>query len=183
MQSLSDEHLLDIYKTNKDGQGHDALTCLYNRYAKQLLNFFYFTLHNDYNKAQDLVHDLFLKLIEKHNTFDNSQIFKAWIFRVASNMCNNEFRSDKVVQRYKNHVISTTGPEIINTETAKILRLCIANLSREQRSLIVLRFKLKLSIREMAGIYECAEGTIKSRLFYATKELSKLYKILDHESK
>src|SRR5664279_331178 len=157
MHSLSDEQLLEIYKTNEEGQGQVALVCLYDRYSKQLLNFFYFTLHNDYNKAQDFVHDLFLKVIEKHHTFDNSQIFKAWIFRVASNMCNNEFRSNKVVQKYKNHVISTTEPSFINAETEKVLSICIGKLSREQRSIIVMRFKLKLSIKEMAGIYECAE--------------------------
>ncbi|MEA3451458.1 MAG: sigma factor-like helix-turn-helix DNA-binding protein, partial [Bacteroidota bacterium] len=47
---------------------------------------------------------------------------------------------------------------------------------QEKRSLIVLRFKLNLSIKEIANIYECPEGTIKSRLFKATKELSRLYK-------
>jgi len=35
---------------------------------------------------------------------------------------------------------------------------------------------MKLTVKEIAEIYECPEGTIKSRLFYATQELSKLYK-------
>jgi RNA polymerase sigma-70 factor, ECF subfamily len=177
MQHLTDEQLIVIYQSNKNGQGQIALGCLYDRYAKKMLNFFYFTLHNDYNKAQDFVHDLFLKIIEKPGMFNNNQTFKPWIYRVASNMCKNEFRNIKVIQKYNDHIISTTEPVISNDETEIAVRKCISDLNIEQRSLIVLRFKLKLTVKEIAQIYECPEGTIKSRLFYATKELSKLYKI------
>jgi RNA polymerase sigma-70 factor (ECF subfamily) len=176
MQNLSDEQLIEIYRSNRDGQGQIALGSLYNRYAKQLLNFFYFTLHNDHDKAQDFVHDLFVKIIEKQGTFDNTQIFKPWIYRIASNMCKNEFRDDKVIQKYNDYVLSAAEPMVFIDETDKTLRRCISDLSNEQRSLIVLRFKMKLTLREIAEIYECPEGTIKSRLFYAVKELSKLYK-------
>ncbi|MGD0756315.1 MAG: sigma-70 family RNA polymerase sigma factor [Bacteroidales bacterium] len=169
--------MIEIYQRDKDGQGQIALGYLYDRYAKQMLNFFYFTLHNDNNKAQDFVHDLFLKIIERHNTFNNNQFFKGWIYRIASNMCKNEFRNIKVIQKYNDHIISTTEPVISNDETEIAVRKCISDLNIEQRSLIVLRFKLKLTVKEIAQIYECPEGTIKSRLFYATKELSKLYKI------
>ena len=38
---------------------------------------------------------------------------------------------------------------------------------------IILRYKFKMSIREMSEVFECPEGTVRSKLFYATKELSK----------
>jgi RNA polymerase sigma-70 factor (ECF subfamily) len=176
MDHLSDEQLIGIYRNDKDGQGHDAFACLYNRYASKMLNFFYFTLHSDYNKAQDFVHDLFLKIIEKREQFDNNQFFKSWIYRIAANMCNNEFRSNKVVQKYNEHVLSESEYLTSENETTNELRKCMRELDQDQRSLIVLRFKMKLSVREIAEIYQCPEGTVKSRLFYATKELSKLYK-------
>lgn len=176
MKSLTDEQLMEIYQRNKDGQGQIALDYLYNRYAKKILNYFYFTLHNDYDKAQDFVHDLFIKIIEDRQKFDKNQFFKPWVYRVASNMCKNEFRSNKVIQKYKDHINSTSELITLNNETKRALRKCINDLSQEHRSLIVLRFKLKLTVKEIAEIYECPEGTIKSRLFYATKELSKLYK-------
>jgi RNA polymerase sigma-70 factor (ECF subfamily) len=91
-------------------------------------------------------------------------------------MCKNEFRNNKVIQKYKNHILSTSKHIIVNNETEKALRKCINELSQEHRFLIVLKFKLKLTVKEIAEIYECPEGTIKSRLFYATKELSKIYK-------
>jgi len=55
---------------------------------------------------------------------------------------------------------------------------CINNLSQEQRSLIVLRLKMKLTVEgNLLEIYELSGRDIKSRLFYAIQELSKLYKI------
>jgi RNA polymerase sigma-70 factor, ECF subfamily len=177
MKSLTDEQLMEIYQRNKDGQEQIALDYLYNRYAKKMLNYFYFTLHNDYDKAQDFVHDLFIKIIEDRQKFDKNQFFKPWIYRVASNMCKNEFRSNKVLQKYKDHINSTSELITLNNETEKTLRKCINKISQEHRSLIVLRYKLKFTVKEIAEIYECPEGTIKSRLFYAIKELSKLYKL------
>lgn len=176
MQHFSDEQLIRFYQGNKGNKGQIAFTHLYNRYAKPMLNFFYFSLHYDYNKAQDLVQDLFVKILEKHYTFNNNQFFKTWIYKIASNMCNDEFRKKNVIKKYNDHIKSSSEIITLNFETERELRKCINDLNSEQRSLIVLRFKLKLSIKEIAQIYECPEGTIKSRLFYATKELSKLFK-------
>ena len=176
MQSHTDEQLMEIYQNNKDGDGAVALNHLYHRYAKPMLNFFYFTLHNDHNKAQDFVQDLFVKIIENHQRFDTSQPFKAWVYRIASNMCKNEFRNNKVIQKYKDHVASSGEFIDGNNESEETLRISINKLSQEHRSLIVLKFKLKMTAKEIAEIYECPEGTVKSRLFYAIKELSKIYK-------
>ena len=177
MQHLSDEQLIEIFKSNKGNKGQIAFNNLYNRYAKLMLNFFYFSLDNDYNKAQDLVQDLFVKILEKHHTFNNTQFFKAWIYRIASNMCTDEFRRNIVIKKYHDQVKSSSEDVTLDSETERDLRRCISNLKSEQRSLIIMRFKLKLSIKEIAHIYECPEGTIKSRLFFAVKELSKLFKI------
>jgi len=176
MQSLTDEQLMEFYQSNRDGMGKQALDHLYIRYSKPMFNFFYFTLNNDYSKAQDFVHDLFIRIIQNHHRFNKNQLFKPWIYRIASNLCKNEFRSSGIVQKYHNHIISTSNICIPADETENLLRICINKLSQELRSLIVLRFKMKLTIKEIAEIYECPEGTIKSRLFNATKELAKLYK-------
>jgi len=177
MRSLTDEELIIIYQKDKDGRGQMALDHLYSRYAAKMLNYFYFTLHSDIDIAKDFVQDLFIRIIDNHHKFDPDQQFKAWIFTMASNMCKNEFRSQKVVRKYKNHILSASEPVVREIETDSELRKAINKLSQEQRSMVVLRFKMKLTIKEMAEIYNCPEGTIKSRLFYTIQELSKFYKI------
>ena len=62
----SDEELMSLL--TKGGQS--AFDELYKRYSKPLLNFFFRMLNNDREKAEDLLHDLFLKIIEKPESFD-----------------------------------------------------------------------------------------------------------------
>ncbi len=176
MKSFTDEQLMNIFQTDRGSQKQVAFDCLYQRYSKAILQFFYFALKNDHAKAQDFVHDLFVKIIEKPNLFDLNQNFKAWIYRVASNMCKNEYRRSLINQKYYSYMTDARENIVVINDTEKKLHNCICRLSQEHRSLIALRFKMNLTVKEIAGIYECPEGTIKSRLFYATKELSKLYK-------
>jgi RNA polymerase sigma-70 factor, ECF subfamily len=176
MQTLSDEQLIEVYRSKEDGRGKKALDHLYNRYSKPMFNFFFFALQNDSNKAKDFVHDLFIKVIENQKSFDNNRLFRAWIYRIASNMCKNELRANSVIQKYKKHIVYSSSNFVIKNEREKELSESINKLNQDYRSIIVLRFKMKLSIKEIAEVYECPEGTVKSRLFVATKELSKLYK-------
>lgn len=176
MEQLSDEKLMEIIGNQKDSRGMRALDYLYKRYSKPMHNFFYFTLNNDNAKAEDFLHDLFLKILEKNSRFDSAQSFKSWVYRVATNMCKNHFRTYQVVKKYNQHIIKNTSEISEELNSVANIKDAINNLESDYRSLIVLRFKMNLSIKEIAQVYECPEGTVKSRLFYATKELSKQVK-------
>jgi RNA polymerase sigma-70 factor (ECF subfamily) len=175
MQGYSDEELIEIYRTRNDDQRRKAFDCLYLRHTDSLINYFFFALGRDKEKARDFAHDLFIKILESPHKFNSSQLFKPWIFRIASNMCKNEYRKLKVVSKYVAH-LQRYAPEYEELNEKEFrLHECIKSLPQEQRSIIVLRFKIKLTIKEIAEIYQCPEGTVKSKLFYATKELSKHY--------
>lgn len=176
MRNFSDEKLIEIYRQKKGNQKQKAFDYLYLRYSTNLKNYFFFALNKDNEKAKDFVHDTFMKIIESPQKFDTNQKFKPWIYKVASNMCKNEYRKLEIVSKYKLEVNnSANNNTFLNDDEIKLSEI-IKKLPQEKRSLIILRFKLNLSIKEIANIYECPEGTVKSRLFKATKELSKLYK-------
>ena len=176
MHNYSDEELYKEFMVTHGSRRRKAFDFLYSRYSRPLTQYFYFAFHHDFEKARDFFHDLFLKILETPEKFDTSMKFKTWIFRVAANMCKNEFRKEEVVNRYKDHAKNNLADNIeLNLQEIKLnegLRI----LGPRQRSLIVLRFKINLSIKEMAEIFECPEGTVKSRLFFAIKELSEYYK-------
>jgi RNA polymerase sigma-70 factor (ECF subfamily) len=176
MQTFTDEQLIEVIKGTNGNRRKKAFDYLYLRYHKPITNYFYFALQKDHEKAKDFFHDLFLKLIETPEKFDTNRQFKPWIFRIAENMCHNDYRRTEVENKYHEYVLHSVHNHTQLTDIELSLAKCIKKLHREQRSLIILRFKINLSIKEIAEIFECPEGTIKSRLFYATKELSKLYR-------
>ncbi len=175
MQNYSDEDLILLFKTGNDSQRQKAFDSLYMRYSKPITSFFYLAFRQDHEKARDFAHDVFLKLLEAPDKFDDNRKFKPWIFRIAANMCKNEFRHRLVINKFVDYSSERSAIFLQANETERKLRDCIKRLHPDQRSLIVLRFKINLTIKEIAEIFECPEGTIKSRLFYSTQALSKLY--------
>jgi RNA polymerase sigma-70 factor (ECF subfamily) len=181
MHRNTDEELIAIYQNDTGSRRRKAFDCLYVRYSKPLTRYFYFALRNDLDKAKDFFHDLFVKILESPEKFNADKPFKPWIYKVASNMCLNDYRRDEVFKKYNSFFLQTTTTFGDVKDKNLALSESIGKLSPDQRSLIILRFKIELSIKEIAAIYECPEGTIKSRLFYAIKELAKFYKTSDYE--
>ena len=64
---------------------------IYKRYSQPLFGYFMKLLARDQEKCEDMVHDLFTKIIRKPDYFDPSRSFKTWVYSVASNMCKNEY--------------------------------------------------------------------------------------------
>ena len=151
---------------------------LYGRYGKRLLFYFYRMLSQDEPKAQDFLHDLFLKLVEHPERFSPDRRFSTWIFSVAHNMCKNEYR-----RKSRREVVdlefdampfdADTVIESIDRETfGGVLALELDALDEEQRTTFLLRYREQLTIREISEVLGCAEGTVKSRLYYTAKKLA-----------
>ncbi|MEI8272080.1 MAG: sigma-70 family RNA polymerase sigma factor [Paludibacter sp.] len=160
--------------------GQSAFDELYKRYSKPLLNFFFRMLNNDREKAEDLLHDLFLKIIEKPYSFDGTKKFNTWFYTLASNMIKNEYRSRQIRSEHEKQTLAESNEvfELISESFDKNLfnkhlESELNKMDVETKSIFNLRFVEEMSIKQIAEIINCPEGTVKSRLFYLTKQLSK----------
>lgn len=171
----SDEALMVLIQ---DCQLHAAIDELHNRYSKKLLGYFVKMLNKDYELAQDFVQDIFLKILEKHHLFNPEKRFNTWLFTIASNMCKTNFRSfGKLISLETKHETS----EITDNAAEKALFLNaleqgIQTLDHLHKTVFVLRFLEHFSLNEIAEILDCSLGTVKSRLFYATKKMTVILK-------
>ena len=175
----SDEELMQLIIKGKE----KAFNELYKRYSKRLFLFFYQKLHQDNDKAQDLLQDLFLKIIEKAETFNHSKNFAVWTYSIAYNMCKNEYRNNSV-KSSKTIRLDTlnlnnklTFSDIITIEeNHSLFKKCLNDelkkLDEKHSLTFTLKYQDNLSIKEISEIMACSEGTVKSRLFYTSKKLS-----------
>jgi RNA polymerase sigma-70 factor (ECF subfamily) len=145
-------------------------------------------LWQDKEKAQDMVHDLFAKLIVNPSSFDANRSFKTWLFTIACNMCKNEFKKIEVRKNVSNsldqHYSLKSDDNVLNTVQDKFFKVAfdesMERLDDKHREVFSLRHLQGLSMKEIADVLEINEGTVKSRLFYATKQLAE--KLKDYQS-
>jgi len=171
----SDEELMTMI-LDKNELAFDELYC---RYSIKMYSFFYRMLYCDRDKGEDFLQDIFLKLIDKLELFDSERKFSSWFYSIASNMCKNEYKKIKL-RNYHSEVHSFSDISV-NTNIYEELDLksfndelyhFLEDMDEGPKSAFLLRYGNNLSIKEIAEILECPEGTIKSRLFYTMKYLS-----------
>ena len=179
--SLTDEELMKALSKG-DQRAFDEL---YKRFYAQLLGYFKNMLWGDREKADDIVHDIFAKIIKNPDYFDTNRSFRTWLFSVASNMCKNEYKKQAVrkntstgVEDYRSISSSTNVlAEVQDIQFQQAFEENLAKMDEKHREVFALRHLEGLSMREIAEVMEINEGTVKSRLFYATKFLAEKLKV------
>jgi RNA polymerase sigma-70 factor (ECF subfamily) len=158
---------------------------IYKRYASALKGYFMRMLWRNEVKSEDFVHDLFVKLIHNPDAFDATRSFKTWLYSVACNMCKNEYKKQEVrkgtslgVDQF--YSISDKGVDVLNevqmSHFGDQFEKSMNELKPEHQEVFTLRHLDGLSIKEIAEVLAINEGTVKSRLFYATKYLAEKLK-------
>lgn len=173
--SISDEKLMQLYSNTKRAE---IFTTIYKRHFKSLLKYLLW-LCGDTGAAKDITQNIFIKVYNKPHLFDVSKNFKAWLFSIAKNDWKNYIRRQSNQLKLMTEVENIKMPSIAIDEQLfkedkfKKVRNAIDALSESHKEVIILKYSNNFTIREIAGILNCSEGTIKSRLFYALKNLKK----------
>ncbi len=175
-KDLTDEQLVQEMQCGKEL----AFQELYDRYAQYLFQYFFRRMWKDKEKAEDFVHDLFTKLIKEPQIFDTSRSFKTWVFSVANNMTINEYKKQAVRQNvtgglqedltiaYETRIDS----QVQDIQFKEALERELELLDEKHRTVFELRHIQGFSVKEIAETLDINEGTVKSRVFYAVKQLT-----------
>lgn len=156
-----------------------AFNDLVRRYEKQVYNFAY-RLTNNYDDANDIAQDAFLRVYNAIGSFRGDASFTTWLFRITTNVFLDDRKRarahphsslDEYLELDESAVarqIEDPGPtpeEITEeAERNKILQNAIGNLPEYQRSMVVMYHAQQKSYEEIAEIMDLPIGTVKSRL-------------------
>lgn len=176
-KTWTDEELMREVANKNAG----AFEEVYDRYAEAMMNYFHRMIMHDREKAEDFTHDIFTKIIQKPHLYDPNRPFKTWLYSVANNMCKNEYKKLAVRKNVSSGINESwslgsdeKSAEIRTDEQdfKKDLQQEINQLDEKHREIFVMRYFEELSVKEIAESLEMKEGTVKSRIFYATKKLA-----------
>jgi RNA polymerase sigma-70 factor, ECF subfamily len=143
-----------------DGDG-EAMGELYDRYASRVYGHVR-RMMRDRHDAEDVTQLVFLKLIWTLDRYDErSGDFCAWLLRVARNLAIDEMRRRRPVLIGDVYAADCApGDDDVALERAGALREALAELSDDQRKVVVLRQFVGLRPREIADRMERSEGSV-----------------------
>ena len=166
----------------------DSYTEVYNLSAKYLYKIIY-DIVQDYHTTEDMLQETFLKIYNNIGSLQNPEAYFVWAGRIATNLCV------RYIHKYRKEILSTATedgegneefifdtvaddndmfiPESVldNKEHQRMIGEVIDSLSVEQKLAVQCFYFEEMSVKEIATLMECSEGTIKSRLNYARKSI------------
>ena len=131
--------------------------------------------------AFDISQEAFLRVYRSAGTFDSTQPFLPWFYRIISNLSKTWLvkrskRENKMVDVDDASflLVDSSNPEeaLEKKETAAYLRDALLQLDFEDREIITLQHFRNMSYDEIATMLEIPKGTVMSRLYYARKKLA-----------
>jgi len=160
----------------------DKLGLLYERYKKKLLGFF-FKMNHDLDASEDLVQNVFVRILKYKHTFTGSGKFSTWMYHLARNMYYDQYKKDKknanniAIEKisYKLEDDNTIDNKIHQNEQQLQLKRALLALEPEKRELLILSRYQELKYLEIAQITGMSEGNVRVKIHRTLKELKILF--------
>jgi len=160
---------------------------LVRRYQKQVYSLAY-RLTNDAEEAMDLSQEVFLKIYQVLERYDETRPFFPWMYKVASNVCHSVLRKkpqesiplDKIIEFTPLMPKVESQPEDYyeSREIQLLVQQAIAELPERYKVPMVLRYLEDLTYQQIAEVMELPVSTIETRLYRGKALLQKRLSIV-----
>ncbi len=166
----------------------DRMGLLFERHHLQLFGFI-FHLTGQRELSEDLVQNVFYRMLRYRHTYRGDGEFKAWMYHVARNVVHDEGRSLKrsvsrsTINEVTENIGDTTAADeqILKKQEMAALQKAMAELSPESREILILSKFQELKYHEIARILDITEGAVKVRVHRAVCQLKNTF--LEMEAK
>lgn len=162
----------------------DKLGILFDRYKMPLYRYFYLRT-GDKAASEDLVQNVFMRIIRYRERFQPVGQFKSWMFSIAHNLGidhqKKRARRKKLDDTRDDERIESRTAEknLLDCERLALLEKALQRLRGDYREVLILSRYQELKYHEIGEILGCSEGAVKTRIHRALKELKNLYHELE----
>ncbi len=127
--------------------------------------------------ALDVLQDVWFKVFREIRRLQNPGSLRPWLYRIAHGIAVDRTRQRISWERTQEaHIAGLSESEDVSftREDAAAIHEALNELGTKHREVLVLYFLEEFSLAEIAMVIGCSEGTIKSRLHYAKKEMKQI---------
>src|SRR5512132_1819053 len=151
------------------GRQYDAaLERLLDLYQKRVFRMAVMMLRNP-ALAEDVTQDIFVKLWRALPLYGGRAALSTWLYTIARNTCLSAVRAQSL--RATDPLVDCAAEAAPDTAAGGSLERCLAALPAMQRDVITLFYLEERSVKDVAGLLDLPEGTVKSHLHRARRAL------------
>ncbi|MCC8088741.1 MAG: sigma-70 family RNA polymerase sigma factor [Rikenellaceae bacterium] len=183
LTKMNDRELLIAYSS---GNG-DAVSVLIERHRKRIYDYIRMMV-KDSDLADDLFQETFIKVVKslRERRYEDNGKFLAWVMRIAHNQVIDHFRRQKQQNNVrsedagydllnnKKYSDRTVEEEMISDQITSDIRKLVEFLSAKQKEVVIMRYYLDMSFKEIADQTGVSINTALGRMRYALINLRKL---------
>lgn len=152
---------------------------LINLYHSRVFQMVYYRTKSHMD-AEDLTQEIFIKMANSLHRLKEPHLFKEWLFRIAVNRVRDFHRRKRIVSFFfspdggedAKTPVNNPNPleEVMKKEFWEHFHELIQSMPRMEREVFTLRYLDQLGIKEIAGILEKSESTVKTHLYRSLKK-------------
>jgi RNA polymerase sigma-70 factor, ECF subfamily len=176
----SDQELVQASLKNADNFAH-----LIDRYEKQLFVYIKRLIKSSNQEAQDILQEVFIKIYQNLNGFDQSLKFSSWVYRITYNHTISYFRKNKksleTLSLEDNETIFeklSSDSDLVHSTEQKIqksqIKKLLKSLDKKYRDVLILKYLEDKDYSEIANILKKPMGTIATLINRAKAKFKKL---------
>jgi RNA polymerase sigma factor (sigma-70 family) len=176
VSSLSDIELMGLVR---DGEVRQ-LAFLFERHHLKLYNF-YLRMTGERLASEDMVQEVFFRILKYRRTFRGDGEFAAWMYHLARNVQRDLYKKRKMEPADEMQLDNLASEEphaqeaLERRQEKDLLREALRRLPFEKREILILSRYQDLRYEVIGGILGCSEEAVKVRVHRATNELRTVY--------
>ena len=163
----------------RDGAG-ETLGVLFDRYQTPLLNF-YAKLTGDRGLSEDLVQEVFLRILRYRQSYRPGTPFRAWMYQIARNARVDHFRKTRPQTELDPEMAAPPSPfdPAQRQQESTLLHQALTQMPEEKKEILILARFQELKYDEIARLIGCEVATVRVRVHRALQELRQIFRQLE----
>lgn len=174
----------------------EAYEALMHAYGPRLYGYFR-RATSSHHEAEDLLGELWLRLVRMLGKYEESGRFDQWLFRIAANMVRDRYRRGKTHpaplsidaegddESPMTARLSGDGPGVdeglVRGEMRFELERALASLDETTRQMVLLRHYGEMSFKDIAKTFGCPLGTALAKVHRGMKALRQAMETTDEQ--
>ncbi len=159
----------------RNGVG-EMLGVLFDRHQTALFNFFY-KMTARRAASEDLVQEVFLRILKYRQSYRPGTPFRAWMYQIARNARVDAFRKQRGEVSWEPEIEPAVVPTDSAQQQQEIGRLyrALLQMPEEKKEVLILSRFQGLRYEEIAQLLGCEVNTVKTKVHRALQELRELF--------